>query len=85
MYAPPEGLRLFQRFPTVICGFHPVAHCIYNREAAWPLVRKDRLFRLESNPEGYPQDVAVMIRDKASLQSLRESISHFKGSAKLSK
>ena len=85
MYAPPEGLRLFQRFPTVICGFRAVAHCIYNREAAWPLVRKDLLLRLESNPEGYLQDVAVMIGDKASLQSLRESISHFKGPAELSK
>ena len=67
------------------CGFRAVAHRVYDREAAWPLVRKDLLDALESNPKGYLQDVAVMTGDKASLQSLPESISPFKWSAELSK
>ena len=40
---------------------------------------------LGSNPKGYLQDVAVIIGDKASLQSLWESISLFKGPVELSK
>ena len=85
VYAPPKGLWLFQRFLTVICGFRAVAHYIYNREAAWLLVRNDLLLRLESNPEGCLQNVAVMVGDKASPQSPRESINLVKGSAELSK
>ena len=46
VYVPPEGLRLFQRFLTVICGFRAVGHCIFNRDALWPPVRKDLLLRL---------------------------------------
>ena len=40
---------------------------------------------LKSNPEGYLQDVAVVVGDKASLQSIRESVGHFKGPAELNR
>lgn len=40
---------------------------------------------LKSNPEGYLQDVAVVVGYKASLQSIRESIGHFKGPAELNR
>ena len=51
VYAPPEGLWLFQRFPTVFCEFRAVDYYIYNMEDAWLLVRNDLLLRLEINPK----------------------------------